>query len=179
MKFAIAGAVAGLAALTAFPAAAGYFPTVYESRFDYGSTYVDTYADGIGAGVVVHEKSYVGLNNPDPSIAYRTALDGCLYGRPRGCDDRGLTIDDRYRVAAARAPAPVGWTPTTYVPYAVVSDPPRVARSFAARPAPRSFVYRRTVEHSTKVSRSTSVTIERTGAPFRRYVTRSAWREYR
>lgn len=178
MRFAIVGAVAGLAALTAFPAAAGYFPTVYESRYDYGSTYVDTYADGIGAGVVVHEKSYVGLNNPDPSIAYRTALDGCLYGRPRGCDDRGLTIDDRYRVAAARAPAPVSWTPTTFVPYGVATDRPQIVRS-VARPALRSFVYRRTVEQSTRISRSTSVTIERTGAPFRRYVTRSAWREYR
>lgn len=178
MKHVIVGALAGLAALSAVPAAAGYFPSVYEARHYYGSTYVDTYIDGVGAGVVVHEKSYVGLNNPDPSIAYKTALDGCLYGRPRGCDSRGLTIDDRYRVAAARAPAPRGWMPTTFVSYTVVADPPRIVRT-AVRSAPRSFLYRRTVEHSTKVSRSTSVTVERTGAPFRRYVTRSAWREYR
>jgi hypothetical protein len=178
MRKGILGALAGFAAFAAVPASAGYFPSIYESRHDYGSTYVDTYIDGIGAGVVVHERSYVGLNNPDPSIQYKTQLDGCLYGLPRGCDRTGLTIDDRARVAAARGPAPLNWTPTTYVPYAVVDDSVRRI-AVAPRPRPRSYVYRRTVEHATRISRSTSVTVERTGAPFRRYVTRSAWREYR
>ncbi|MFC6046947.1 hypothetical protein ACFPYM_03760, partial [Methylobacterium hispanicum] len=77
MKSGFLGALVGLAALSATPAVAGgYWPGVYEARHDYGSTYVDTYVDGIGAGVVVHEKSYVGLNNEDHSIRYRTALDG-------------------------------------------------------------------------------------------------------
>ncbi|WP_408903253.1 hypothetical protein [Methylobacterium radiotolerans] len=178
MRVGILGALAGLAALTSLPASAGYFPSIYESRYDYGSTYVDTFVDGVGAGVVVHERSYVGLNNPDPSIRYKTALDGCLYGLPRGCDRSVLTIDDRARVAAARGPAPLSWTPTTYVPYAVVNEPVRTV-AVAPRPRARGFVYRRTVEHATRISRSTSVTVERTGVPFRRYVTRSAWREYR
>jgi hypothetical protein len=161
MKSGIFGALAGLAALSAAPASAGgYWPGVYEARYDYGSTYVDTYVDGVGAGVVVHEKSYVGLNNDDPSIRYRTALDGCLYGRPRGCDRSTLTIDDRYRVAAARGSAPLDWSPTTYVPYAVATGPAPSARPHFRSVVPRTsaFVHRRTVERS--------------GEPFRRYIVR-------
>lgn len=175
MKPGILGALVGLAVISAAPASAGgYWPGVYEARHDYGSTYVDTYIDGIGAGVVVHEKSYVGLNNEDPSIRYKTALDGCLYGRPRGCDRTSLTVDDRYRVAAARGPAPLNWSPTTYVPYRVAHDPVPGTRPYlgSVRSRPAGFVYRRTVERSTKVVRSTRETVERSGEPFRRYIVR-------
>lgn len=173
MKSGILGAFLGLAALSAAPASAGsYWPGVYEARHDYGSTYVDTYVDGIGAGVVVHEKSYVGLNNEDPSIRYRTALDGCLYGRPRGCDRASLTIDDLQRVAAARPPARPSWSPTTYVPYAVATDPAPQAYGPPVRLRPAGLAYRRTIERSTKIVRTTRVTVERTGEPFRRYIVR-------
>ena len=161
MKPGILGALVGLAALSAAPASAGgYWPGVYEAIHDYGSVYVDTYVDGIGAGVVVHEKSYVGLNNEDPSVRYKTALDGCLYGLPRGCDRTGLTVDDRYRVAAARGAARANWSPTTYVPNAVAIRPPAGPRAYlgSPRPGPEGYAYRRTVE--------------RPGEPFRRYIVR-------
>lgn len=173
MRAGILGALAGLTVLSATPVSAGgYWPDVYEARYDYGSTYVDTYVDGVGDGVVVHEKSYVGLNNEDPSIRYRTALDGCLYGRPRGCDRTGLTIDDRYRVAAARGRASANWSPATYVSYTVVTDPALRASSDLARTRPAGFVYRRTLESSTEVVRQTRETVERLGEPFPRYIIR-------
>ncbi len=104
-------------ALTSLPASAGYFPSIYESRYEFGSTYVTTFVDGVGAGVVVHERSYVGLNNPDsfdPVQEPRSTAACTAF--PAVCEPHGLTIDDRVRVAAARGPAPLSGRPRPTCP---------------------------------------------------------------